>query len=283
MLFFFHREFISDCVQGQIITVVVIIVFVAAYLFREWVIQNTQRKVVAASNETIETNPSETIQARLEQLRRVLEQRRIHENVNNDTLEYNNPYANTRQYILNQDDDEDDLYFNLKPASGTQSPFASWRDYQQQDAGPSQLKQEVSANEPPPKTWKASEFNNVRPVERAEIDYFSEQALDGAMLEEEDEDTPSANASPVIQENVDEEVFDFMENLDSILEAIGMRGSLFTLLQNSILMALMINLCLCVTVWIPYVIGRSVILVKKTIYSMSTPPPLNFFKNRYDP
>lgn len=34
------KGFLSDCLEGQIITAFVIIIFVAAYLFREWVMQN---------------------------------------------------------------------------------------------------------------------------------------------------------------------------------------------------------------------------------------------------
>ena len=59
----------------------------------------------------------------------------------------------------------------------------------------------------------------------------------------------------------DEEPFDLGEDIDGVLEAIGMRGSMWMLLQNSVLMSLMISLCLGVAVWIPYVIGRLVILV----------------------
>ena len=34
------RAFLSDCFEGQIITCVVIIIFVAIFLLREWVVQN---------------------------------------------------------------------------------------------------------------------------------------------------------------------------------------------------------------------------------------------------
>ncbi|KAI9275859.1 hypothetical protein BDA99DRAFT_496639 [Phascolomyces articulosus] len=60
----------------------------------------------------------------------------------------------------------------------------------------------------------------------------------------------------------DDEPFDLGEDIDGVLEAIGMRGSLWMLLQNSVLMSVMITLCLGVAVWIPYVIGRLVILIR---------------------
>ncbi|KAL0090879.1 hypothetical protein F4703DRAFT_1835583 [Phycomyces blakesleeanus] len=52
------------------------------------------------------------------------------------------------------------------------------------------------------------------------------------------------------------------EGLDGILEAIGMRGNPWMLIQNSVLMSLMISLCLGVAVWIPYVLGRLLILIR---------------------
>ncbi|KAG2229829.1 hypothetical protein INT48_008273 [Thamnidium elegans] len=144
-----------------------------------------------------------------------------------------------------------------RPPSGTRSPFASWRDYQQ-DTGKSQLQHEIIADDTSASTgtWKASEFG-----ESSKTDYFSEPITEEephGIIEEE------PHVEPVEEPAVPnlEEPFDFIENLDNVLEAIGMRGNLFMLLKNSTLMSLMINLCLCVTVWIPYIIGRSFILIR---------------------
>ncbi|KAI8393645.1 uncharacterized protein BYT42DRAFT_609419 [Radiomyces spectabilis] len=60
----------------------------------------------------------------------------------------------------------------------------------------------------------------------------------------------------------EEEPFDLADDLDGVLEAIGMRGNPWMLVQNSVLMSLVISLCLGVAVWIPYVIGRLVILIR---------------------
>lgn len=331
------------------------IVFVAAYLFREWVIQNTappataaaaaqahqpttageqvQRQqpqqrppITPADPENTREDQRDQIHTRLEELRRELHKRRNNNNnVNNsnniDTQqeqEYHNPYSasvagyhqmsstdarrnSTEEDEANSEDDEYDIFnMNPPPRSGTQSPFASWRDYQQQDSsstpGISQLRHGITSSssrqneqeeeeQPTTGTWRASEFGEGNRFERT--DYFSEQVLDETMLEEE-EDMEQENAAGIVQPppqlrpqpqhqdqqqppaaeamiapnaNAAEETFDFSENMDGILEAIGMRGNLVMLVQNSILMCLMINLCLCVTVWIPYVIGRSVILV----------------------
>ncbi|CAG8673116.1 2079_t:CDS:2, partial [Paraglomus occultum] len=51
------------------------------------------------------------------------------------------------------------------------------------------------------------------------------------------------------------------EDLEGVLEAIGMRGSPWMLFQNSALMAVLITLCLAGAIWIPYIVGKSVLLV----------------------
>lgn len=227
------KVFISDCIQGQIITAVVVIVFVAAYLFREWVIKNTAHP------------PSPPIMDRLEQLRR---------DASDDHLEYNNPYSVSGYYQRADDDDDDD---DSNPPSGTQSPFASWRDYQQ-DTTKSQLHQEITTDDtmsPPTGTWRSSEFG-----EPSTNDYFSEPPE----VVDESANEPMNVVDEQLQNEQADEHFDLMENMGNILEAIGMRGNIFMLLQNPILMSLMINLCLCVTVWIPYMIGRSFILIRPT-------------------
>ncbi|CAO3628960.1 unnamed protein product [Mucor hiemalis] len=60
----------------------------------------------------------------------------------------------------------------------------------------------------------------------------------------------------------DDEPFDVGDDINGVLEAIGMRGNPWMLVQNSVLMSLMISLCLGIAVWIPYVIGRLVILIR---------------------
>ncbi|KAI8063657.1 uncharacterized protein B0P05DRAFT_555187 [Gilbertella persicaria] len=60
----------------------------------------------------------------------------------------------------------------------------------------------------------------------------------------------------------DEEPLDVGDDMNGVLEAIGLRGNPWMLVQNSVLMSLMISLCLGVAVWIPYVVGRLVIMIR---------------------
>src|SRR6266498_1607927 len=51
------------------------------------------------------------------------------------------------------------------------------------------------------------------------------------------------------------------EDLEGVLEAIGMRGSLWMLAQNSALMIVLIALCLAGSIWVPFIVGKTVLLV----------------------
>ncbi|KAI7905092.1 uncharacterized protein BX663DRAFT_549940 [Cokeromyces recurvatus] len=366
--FKFHwRELLYDCIQGLIITVCVVIMFVAAYLFREWVIQNTRSAprplVNEAEQNTMNRLPSlrnseqenhdenrNEIVVRLEQLRRDLERRRGDHGGNrvdyrdiditldhNEVIEYNhNPYAtsgstlspglvgyfplnsnniNTRSRLddrTSMNSDENDIFVN--PPSGVQSPFISWRDYQHQNTPSTEsssqnqvsgsvIRNEASSNH----TWRAPDSSvSSSFVERNS--YFAEQFLDETILletnEEEEEndqqldnirfpnseiqhgvrlednnnatnnnnDNDNNNATNNNNDNVNNNAnnnnnnnndmaFDIMDDIDGILEAIGLRGNILLLLKNAILMLLMINLCLCIVVWIPYITGRIFITI----------------------
>ncbi|KAI8642232.1 hypothetical protein BD408DRAFT_443594 [Parasitella parasitica] len=297
LLYYNWKEFLSDCFQGQIITAVVVVVFVAAYLFREWVIQNTATVQAPAETEAVTgsgteqddsneqqstvdglthaaqtvnatdegiLNEREQISARLEELRREIEQRRrlaIVDDTSNHASNNN---------LDDQDDQDKDNITYLNPPSGTQSPFASWRDYQQDSANSSSLNNRHQQHNTTPQddAWREGQFSASAIAE--ESDYFAEQFLNETVLEEDDTSSVATPVTPTVAppaldpraaNNNNEAPFDLVEDLDGILEAIGMRGNMLVLFQNSVLMSLMISLCLCVSVWIPYVIGRSVILI----------------------
>ncbi|CAG8534573.1 36214_t:CDS:2 [Racocetra persica] len=67
---------------------------------------------------------------------------------------------------------------------------------------------------------------------------------------------------PVFNEAIDVPVAGPALDLEGVLEAIGMRGSLWMLAQNSALMAVLIALCLFGSVWLPYFVGKAFLLVK---------------------
>lgn len=79
------------------------------------------------------------------------------------------------------------------------------------------------------------------------------------LFNERNENNAQFLDNPIDDEDEDEG--DVGDDLDGVLEAVGMRGSLWLLAQNSILMCLLISLCLGAAVWVPYLVGEMFILV----------------------
>jgi len=92
-------------------------------------------------------------------------------------------------------------------------------------------------------------------------------------------------AAPVAQDRDDE------EELDGILEVIGMNGSFWILLQNSLLMAALICSSLGLGVWIPFMLGKTTLLMNPInvfriplgLLSRLTDPMLDFLLDRVVP
>ncbi|KAI8982189.1 hypothetical protein BDF20DRAFT_912388 [Mycotypha africana] len=73
-------------------------------------------------------------------------------------------------------------------------------------------------------------------------------------------DVDNVNMNNVNNEEIEDEDEDNMEEFEGVLEAIGMQGSFWSLLQNCALMALLIALSLAVAIWMPYMIGMLFIM-----------------------
>ncbi|KAG1453311.1 hypothetical protein G6F46_003822 [Rhizopus delemar] len=233
---------------------------VAAYLFKEWIVKNTTTLENRDTELTHRRRPSrvnrsilqdqERLRLRLEQLSRELESR----NTNNNTQQ-------RRRSSFDMPSVSDDLFTVMSAPTGAQSPFAAWRDYQQQATG-SSLSQT--------RTWRAREFTTTTHIAERE-DYFGEQVArrQEERREQDVNDNEEENGNEDDNEDEEDQTFDLRENRDKILEAVGLHGSPFNLIKNPILMSLMINLCLGITIWIPYIIGKAV----------ASAFPLNTLKN----
>ncbi len=68
---------------------------------------------------------------------------------------------------------------------------------------------------------------------------------------------------PAVDQGLDEDEEENVanEDLEGVLETIGMRGSLWMLAQNSVLMIVLIALCLAGSIWLPFFVGKTVLLV----------------------
>ncbi|KAF8929299.1 hypothetical protein BGZ58_009030 [Dissophora ornata] len=72
---------------------------------------------------------------------------------------------------------------------------------------------------------------------------------------------PLAPIAPAFADQNDELDDMNVEELDGILEVIGMRGSYWLLLQNSLLMSALICASLGLGVWVPYMLGKTTVLM----------------------
>ena len=72
---------------------------------------------------------------------------------------------------------------------------------------------------------------------------------------------PPAVDQGFIEADEDDEENVANEDLEGVLEAIGMRGSLWMLAQNSALLIVLIALCLAGSIWVPFIVGKTVLLV----------------------
>ncbi|KAF9987057.1 hypothetical protein BGZ75_001097 [Mortierella antarctica] len=100
---------------------------------------------------------------------------------------------------------------------------------------------------------------------------------------------PAPGVNPVIaNEDLDDIA---VEDLDGILEVIGMHGSYWILLQNSLLMSALMCASLGLGVWIPFMIGKTTLLmspinvlrVPHMLLSRLTDPILDFVLDRVFP
>lgn len=137
------------------------------------------------------------------------------------------------------------LYEMAQTNLPTQAPSAPRMPYLQAPPAPDQL------NRPVQMQREAHERPNVAFGGRQNI--FNERNENNAQFFD------NVNAAA---DDEDEEDGDVGDDLDGVLEAVGMRGSLWLLAQNSILMCLLISLCLGAAVWVPYVVGKLFILVR---------------------
>ncbi|KAG0318326.1 hypothetical protein BGZ99_005746 [Dissophora globulifera] len=101
-----------------------------------------------------------------------------------------------------------------------------------------------------------------------------------------------APAPAVVMAAQNDELDDMnVEELDGILEVIGMRGSYWLLLQNSLLMSALICASLGLGVWVPYMLGKTMVLMNPLnilhiplrILSNITDPITDFLLDRIMP
>ncbi|KAI7896747.1 uncharacterized protein EV154DRAFT_535463 [Mucor mucedo] len=269
ILNFSFRNFLSDCLEGQIITGFVIIIFVAAYLFREWVMQNLPAEQQAPLNEPVPVNienPNNNehlvqeqvaIDTLLTAMQVINPEGDEDQDMSLHRLEHQLGHlrAAVDNELAQRNDDPTDTWYNQHASSSSANDTSDEED-DEEDRLP-----ELVDNNP--------RFNNAA-IERMFQEQMERRRELARIRElEQVEEIPPmiqprqpAAAAAVAGLGDDDEPFDVGDDINGVLEAIGMRGNPWMLVQNSVLMSLMISLCLGIAVWVPYVIGRLVILIQ---------------------
>ncbi|KAI9276064.1 hypothetical protein BY458DRAFT_434295 [Sporodiniella umbellata] len=210
--------------------VAVILFAVTGYVFKEWVIRTAAQLETKENEAPRRASGANTLQQDQEQLRIRLEQL-------SRELESRNQ---ARRPSFTMPSVSDDFFAVMSAPNGAQSPFAAWRDYQQQ----------TTPSFTQTRTWRAREFNNTHQITERE-DYFGHQDIRPPEIQ------PPLN---LVEREEEEAAFDFIESKDKILETMGIYGSPWNLLKTPFLMSIMISLCLGITVWVPYIIGQTFLL-----------------------
>jgi uncharacterized protein YdcH (DUF465 family) len=354
------KSFLTDCLEGQIITAFVIIIFVAAYLFREWVMQNLPVEQQLPEEVVVLNNPQEQLvqeQVAIDTLLNAMQVmnpptnqqeqayhdlNRIEHQLDHLRVELENELAqrNNLEHAQRHDwssslndrivpENEDELFGGLNGLGSSSSndiihddehyyssgdePDQEYRNIKREqdhqhhdDRSESSItrrrrnivqydSQDEDEDDELPDLIDQDQFDNAHFQRMFEQHIARRRELEGindvaavatlqhaaevaavqqvhqrqeqevaqlqqrvAQLQRQDIGVVAAAANAAAE---DEEPFDVGDDINGVLEAIGMRGNPWMLVQNSVLMSLMISLCLGIAVWIPYVIGRLVILV----------------------
>ncbi|RCI03461.1 hypothetical protein CU098_011114 [Rhizopus stolonifer] len=253
------QSFISDCFEGQIITGVVVIIFVALFLLKEWVVQNLPAIDEAEHARAVNQLPPAILEPIFQ---------------DNIQLPDNLPAS---PVAAEEDVDEwlDYLSSNPKLIRAASMPPLSTNSSSSQSSGSNrefyenefrrsasmeplfntQTEHEtlIGRGNPPyaPIVRNAdAPMMNIQPIaEEPEEDIVQQQQ----QVEPEAVDEEENNEEEEDEEN--EDVGNFGDDIEGVMEAIGMQGSFWVLAQNATLMAVLIALVLFIIVCLPYVFG----------------------------
>ncbi|KAI8093895.1 uncharacterized protein BX664DRAFT_260652 [Halteromyces radiatus] len=275
-------EFLADCFEGQIITLLIITVVVAGYLFREWVIQNTpvetNQDVELEQDLTNTTYQQESITIDNSSLSPLARQQMAVDallNALDDMDDHEQPIPRSSIDIKNKlEGIQLDLH---QKRNDTESPSSTYNKLEHVISDNDDTRSRSSVSTP------SSSITQIEQIPTQQR-YTSNQA--NRMMEpSEIVDMNNDNDD----DDDDEDDLFIEDDIDGVLEAIGMRGNPWLLLQNSVLVCVMICLCLGIAVWIPYIIGRLIILVHPISFVRTighvlqyvTDPIMDYILDRY--
>lgn len=248
------RTFWSDCFEGQMIACTVVVLFAAAFLLREWLVQNIPTELDVDEEEEndqrAETPPLAPTIARAESDEDDLTDEEFYHHIEPPPMDLmlqqpHHPHHNGGRYTENFIESNDHIF---RGDGSSNSSIGS--DSEDEEADHEML---VPRGEPPNAPF-------MRHMDHHQQNFDIQQQQQQQRREEHH--PPQNNAAPAVVDNnneMDEE--NLGDEIDGVLEVIGMRGSFWMLAQNSLLMTLLISLCLGITIWMPYIVGISFFMV----------------------
>jgi hypothetical protein len=229
--------------EGQLIMLVVILTFFAMFLLREWIMQNTPADLPV--NDVLEVHEPPRA-----------EPNRFAANVLNEATSSSSDSESDSD--TEHDSDQEEPATRIQPSSITdpelhdgEGSMASLPTDEENNQAPNAVDIQWHAPDHARAHPRQPAENNINPPPQFEGN-AARQALLAHQLQ--------ANQ----QQRNNEEDFEFenaVDDLDGVLEAIGLRGNIMPLGQHAALMVLLIAGCLGSAVWTPYIVGKAFILV----------------------
>ncbi|KAI8640654.1 hypothetical protein BD408DRAFT_444988 [Parasitella parasitica] len=266
------RTVLYDCLQGWLIASIITVVFIAGFLLREWVIQNVPTELFDQEEEEEEEEEGEDVQHGHEEIPALIpeavpvrEQEQEQEQIPRIRRgRINNPrrpplreepsdYENLEAMWLideaqvlspsyvRERDERDPFDLDLEDDDAfDDGGYFNESEEEEGSANSERIREIVDAIQ----REQQNQPNRPNPVDLNAHDIDQEVIVPQNEENENENMDNAANGGP-----------DGPEEIDGIMEAIGMKGSIYMMFQNSGLMTLLMSLCLGAGVWLPYVLG----------------------------
>ncbi|CAO3594460.1 unnamed protein product [Absidia cylindrospora] len=294
------KIFLTDCIEGQVITFITVVVFISIFHLREWIVQNIPDELLEDFDDDPTVNAADQQDDGPEQheqqpLEPLIEQDEENENLPNhiqvahiqednyatntddseshyptERMEYeirqwNRRAASETRYTTRQqqhlDDDDDLMMSNAYRQHRATSAEPIMNPY---SSGLHERKIKID-----PSTDLPTSSNWHPPQEHDDNDDDQTHTLEDHLFHphpqmEADEPVlqPIRQATPPLLQDplMNDDDDNIGDDILDILDVIGMQGSLWTLVQNIAMIGMVICSSLVITIWLPYLIGVTFVM-----------------------
>ncbi|KAG0317227.1 hypothetical protein BGZ99_006435 [Dissophora globulifera] len=288
-------RFILDCFEGQIISSVVVVAFVAVFLLREWVLQNQEGEAIRMGmDDAVAPDAGVEMEAQAFNVEHAVERLIAAQHHIEAVVEGEADLTDDSNDSDTSDDSDDDGDGGDGDQHAPWEPDLGVRPVEEQQDMIRRINQrgirvrrrdriiDPPERDPIPEDMQ---FFLPRPARAAPVAPLPPPPPRQAL-----QPPPAPRARPIAGR--DDELDEVnVEELEGILEVIGMHGSFWMLLQNSLLMSALMCASLGLGIWIPFMIGKSILLMNPlniirlplVVLSRLTDPILDFLFDRLLP